>query len=154
MCVCVWGGECVWVRVCAYLGFSRKRWDKASVYEHLQFHNNRDLWWANFCVSCDQLSGIGVYDIVCFYVIASSETHLQLASRFSRPHICCVNQNSSRFCCCYYSRKGNETQNVEKIIKIFLVCFWEENSFDIFIFSILTSHLKWPLKLHIIMYTE
>lgn len=35
--------------------------------------------------------------MVCFDVIVSNETDFQLASRSPNPHICCVNQNSSRF---------------------------------------------------------
>lgn len=43
---------------------------------------------------------------------------------------------------------------MEGRIKVIFVCFWEDNSFEAFIISILTSDLKWPLKLHIILYTD
>ena len=128
------------------LGFSRtqlvKCWGWVPEHKHLKFHKNGDRWWDKFGVSWETMRNRNLPYTVCFYVILSSETELQLASRFPNPHICCVNQNSSRFCCCFCSRKGNETQDVEGRIKIIFVCFWEDNSFDVFIFLILTSHWK------------
>lgn len=91
-----------------------------------------------------------VTGIKLFWCSLSSLSHACLVID---PHICCVNQISSRFCCCC-SRKGNEIQNVEGRIKIIFVCFWEDNLFDAFIISILISHLKCPLKLYIIMCTD